>query len=112
MQGSVEGPTDFAIQERLRVATPRDWNNDQQELVYILAEYDHAHAPSNWEPKYRQEHYIVGWAADLYPRDRQLVDKLLCAWKATSNSAQKAARCGQWGNISNLLFEEMMNYMT
>lgn len=108
--GSVDGPTTVEIRERVDAAVPHDWPQDKRQLAHILAEYDHANAPSNWEPQYKRETFMLQWADDLYDRKPDLCAALAKAWNQEQSIEDKGESCGQFGPISNLMYEEMMDW--
>ena len=110
MHGSVNGATSDEVRARVDACIPGEWSEDQKELMRLLTEYDHANAPSNWEPRYHQEQTMRHWAADLVSRNPELVTSLLKAWRSCDTLEAKAEACGQFGAVSNGLYSEMMDY--
>lgn len=104
------------VSERL----PGGMSGGERKLALVLSEYDHAHCPSNWE-RWGQEYpgdnvaehveFIAGWAKDLFDREPGLVSRVFAVWDALS-PAEREASCGQWGEISEMLYDEMMDYTT
>jgi hypothetical protein len=103
--------------------------NNERELFFLLCEYDHSHAPSNWqvlrypgeEPKephtgkadqnepekcFKHAKIIGGWVQWFSEEHPKKIDKILNMWKKNPDRDELF----QFGEVSDYLFKYMIDY--
>ena len=125
---AIEGMLDEKIKKRicdnlvkLKQSTDSNikWTKRAEKLFWILCEYDHAHAPSNWEEEYYHEKYTFEWTEWIFqekkynstedaPYEKCFIDQIIDLSEKEDNLERAVS---QWGIISEMLFDPFNRYM-
>jgi hypothetical protein len=77
---------------------------DTDKLFWILCEYDHCHAPSNWKDEYKHWDTIADWTKWFIKKHPKKMRKIFRMREKTKNDDRELC---QGGSISNYLYEFM-----
>jgi hypothetical protein len=83
------------------------FSENEEKLFWILCEYDHAHAPSNWEGDQKHANVIADWTKWFKEEKPEEINPILLLRVQTGNRNEELA---QWGEISNHIFSFMIDY--
>jgi hypothetical protein len=77
---------------------------ESDKLFWILCEYDHCHAPSNWEEDNEQWNTIAKWTEWFIKKHPKKMKKIFRMREQTGNNNKELC---QGGLISDYLYEYM-----
>jgi hypothetical protein len=102
---------DNKLTDSLMSAELKQAIGSRSNLFWILAEHDHAHAPSDWLPEYKHHETISGFE-DFMKKKRKNVVKKITKLAETCSEKELLTSVQQNGQISNLLYPCVLDYYT
>jgi hypothetical protein len=82
---------------------------DTEKLFWILCEYDHCHAPSNWDPEFKHWNSIASWVEWFTEEEPNQILKIIKLYEKNKNGSKSLS---QWGELSEKIFPYMINFYT